>query len=65
MEMDCELTRTKRKSVLDKSTTGFEPNRTPTASAVCIASCNLPDYYSSAPKAEGPQDEPREPPAAP
>jgi hypothetical protein len=25
----------------------------------------LPDYYSSTPKAEGPQDESREPPAAP
>jgi hypothetical protein len=33
--------------------------------AVCIASCYLPDYYSNAPKAEGPQDESREPPAAP
>jgi hypothetical protein len=33
--------------------------------AVCIASCYLPDYYSSAPKAGGPQDESREPPAAP
>ena len=39
---------------------GFRPGttvftRTWDVPAVCIASCYLPDYYSSAPKAEGPQ----------